>query len=159
MSTTSKMISEPRTLVRSTMKIMKGDKVISEKVTFEKPKEIIVQQAPPALKSPKSPTSPSEKRPEFLEPISPPKPTAHLKIYEEEMKQRQQDYLDWEASLPSTWIREIERLEREREKYNKKAAWSASDLATVERIDQEIKECELFLDRMYKESEEYYESE
>ena len=42
----------------------------------------------------------------------------------------------------SFWEDRIESLERSRERYNKKRGWSADDLAAVEEIDAEIKECE-----------------
>lgn len=40
------------------------------------------------------------------------------------------------------WERRIESLEKSRERYNKKMGWSAEDIAAVEEIDAEIKECE-----------------
>jgi hypothetical protein len=149
-----------RVLVRSSVKLMKGDKVISEKVTYEKPMEKPVVAPPPPIAKPKTPppTSPkSEARPEFLEPTPTPMSEAIKKQWRDDMKLSEEAYYSWEASLPSTWEREIERLECERSSYNKKAAWSASDLNRVEEIDEQLKACEEILNRFY--DEEDYESE
>ncbi len=149
-------------LVRTTAKVMKGDKVISEKVVYEKPKEVIISQIPAPIKAPTTPPAalPTENRPEFLEPMpNSPKMNEIRKAWVEDMKKNQEEFLAWEASQPGTWIREIDRLEREREPYNKKRSWSAKDLAAVEKIDEKIKACEQILDRMAEEEEYYDESE
>jgi len=147
-------------LVRQTKTIVKGDKVISSEVLFErKREEPKVITPPPVIKKPISPPeSPSTKdRPEFLEPLAlSPKSDAYRKVMLEDMEKRQQEFLAWEARQPGTWYREIEALERYREKYNKKAAWSANDAAEVDRIDKKIKECEKILEEL---EEEYYSGE
>ena len=157
-----KSIAQPqKTLVRTTAKVMKGGKVISEKIIYEKPKEIEVVPAPvppPPIKTPITPPplSPTAARPEFMEPlVSPTKMNEFRKAWLEDMKKNEAEFLAWEASQPGTWIREIDRLEREREPYNKKRSWTAKDLAAVEKIDQKIKACEEILGRM--EEEAYYE--
>lgn len=48
----------------------------------------------------------------------------------------------------SYWVSRIEALEMCRERYNKKAAWSAEVIRAVEEIDAEIKECEGEIDRI-----------
>lgn len=50
---------------------------------------------------------------------------------------------------PSYWTLRMNQLEREREFFNKKAAWSAAEMACVEQIDLELEECEMELDRIY----------
>lgn len=46
------------------------------------------------------------------------------------------------------WEHRIETLERNRERYNKKRGWSAEDIAEVDQIDAEIKECENHIARI-----------
>ncbi len=46
-----------------------------------------------------------------------------------------------ELDTVSYWERRLERYERMREPYNKKAGWSAVDVSTVEHIDACIQEC------------------
>ncbi len=151
-------MSEQKVLVRQTVKIMKGDKVISEKVVFQKAPEIKIEVPPPIQKPVSPPISPTskEKRPEFMEPTPSPTSLAYRKAMEEDMKRRQQEFLVWEAKQPGTWMREIENLERYRQKYNKKANWSASDLAAVEAIDKRIQECLSTLQEL-QEEDDYYE--
>ncbi len=92
-----------------------------------------------------------------MEPLpSSPSTDAYRKAFYEEMKKREQEYYEWEAQQPGTWYREIESLERRREKYNKKAAWSASDVAEVDRIDKKIKEYEKILEAL---EEDWYSGE
>ena len=136
------MSSQP-VLIRQTKSIMKAGKVLSVEVLYERPKKETVTPAPapPPIKKPESPlTSPTTKeRPDFLEPLpTSPSSDAYRKAFFEEMKKREQEYYEWEAEQPSTYRREIELLERRREKYNKKASWSAKDAAEVDRIDKEI---------------------
>lgn len=59
-----------------------------------------------------------------------------------------------EMDTVSFWERRIESLEKSRERYNKKMGWSANDIAAVEEIDAEIKECEAEIDRI-EEMDEY----
>ena len=148
-----------KVLVRQTKVILKGEKVLSSELLYEKPQVATVQipsAGPPPIQTQKSPPSSptSNYRPEFLEPLPSPKTTAFRKTYEEDLKRRQQEFLEWEANQPSTWMREIERLERERERFNKKRSWSAKDLAEVEKIDACIKDCEGILDRIIEEEED-----
>ncbi len=147
--------------MRQTKTVMKGGKVLSSEVLYERPKEEPKVVTPPAvIKKPVTPpASPKAKdRPEFLEPLAlSPKTEAYRKMMLEDMEKAQQDYIAWEARQPGTWYREIETLERYREKYNKKAAWSASDAAEVDRIDKKIKECEKILEEL--EEDEYYSGE
>lgn len=51
----------------------------------------------------------------------------------------------------SYWERRLERYERMREPYNKKAGWSAVDISTVDHIDSCIQEC---LDKIQELQEE-----
>ena len=146
-----------KVLVRQTKIITKGDTEISREVLYERQKEVT---PPPAIKKPVSPpASPSSKdRPEFLEPLTvTPKADAYRQAFLDDMRKRQEEFLIWEAKQPGTWYREIEMLERRREKYNKKAAWSASDMAEVDRIDKKIKECEKILEAL--EDEDWYSGE
>ena len=46
------------------------------------------------------------------------------------------------------WESRIESLERSRERFNKKAAWSAETIQAVDEIDAEIMECERNIDRI-----------
>jgi hypothetical protein len=46
------------------------------------------------------------------------------------------------------WESRIDTLERCRERYNKKAAWSAEDVQAVDNIDAEIQECEENIERL-----------
>ena len=59
-----------------------------------------------------------------------------------------QNMLD-DLDKPSYWLRRIEHLEKDREYFNKKRGWSAADIVCVERIDDDILECESELDRIY----------
>ncbi len=136
-------------LVRQTKSIVKGGKVLSTEVLYERPKEVMPAAPPPAIKKPESPaTSPTAKeRPGFLEPIpSSPKVDPYRKVLYEDMKKKEQEFYEWEARQPSTYRREIELLERRREKYNKKAAWSAKDAAEVDKIDKEIEANQKMID-------------
>jgi hypothetical protein len=47
-----------------------------------------------------------------------------------------------DLNSPSYWYSRIETLEMCRERYNKKAAWSAEVIRAVDEIDAEIAECE-----------------
>jgi hypothetical protein len=55
-----------------------------------------------------------------------------------------------EADLDSVcyWESRLETLERCRERYNKKRAWSADDIQAVDEIDAEIQVCEENIDRI-----------
>lgn len=112
-------------------------------------------------------------RPEFLEPLSPkpvtpppPPPTPweilgmaetdyHAmmgRVRQQMMDSMRETYMNnllADLDSPSFWLGRIEQLEREREYFNKKRGWSALDIASVDRIDEEIKECEDELDRIY----------
>ena len=131
-------------LVRQTKSIVVGGKVISTEVLYERPKvEVKVITPPPAIKKPElqatSPLSNDKERPGFLEPlVSSPKADAFRKAFYEDMKKREQEFYEWESRQPGTYRREIENLERRRQKYNKKASWTGKDAAEVEKIDKEI---------------------
>ncbi len=154
------MNSQP-VLIRQTKSIMKGGKVLSLEVLYERPKveKVAPASAPPSIKKPESPPTPtsptSKERPDFLEPLpTSPSSDAYRKAFYEEMKKREQEYYEWEAEQPSTYQREIELLERRREKYNKKASWSAKDAAEVDKIDKEIAENQKMIDWLVWQQEE-----
>lgn len=54
-----------------------------------------------------------------------------------------------EWSSPEYWERRIESLEKQREKYNKKPAWSAEDVAEIDRIDKAIHDCDIYIRDLY----------
>jgi len=122
---------------------MKGDKVLSVEVLYERPKGTPKDTTPlPSIKVPDTPipsplTSP---RPDFLEPLPVSPGSSFQKEFLDDMKKNQEAFIEWEVSQPSTWHEEIENLEWRREKYNIKAAWSAKDISEVEKIDSLIKE-------------------
>jgi hypothetical protein len=152
------MNSQP-VLIRQTKSIMKGGKVLSVEVLYERPKVEVAVTPPPPIKKPESPPTPtsptSKQRPEFMEPLSTsPSSDAYRKAFYEEMKKREQEYYEWEAEQPSTYRREIELLERRREKYNKMASWSAKDAAEVDKIDKEIAENQKMIDWLVWQQEE-----
>jgi hypothetical protein len=93
--------------------------------------------------------SPKARAP-FQEP-EPKSPTAKIlpTIYEEDLKQRQQKYLDWEQKNPGTVIYEIEKLEMRRQRLNKKRGWSAFDVAEANLIDKRIQELQKMLKDLY----------
>lgn len=117
--------------------------------------------------------TPPSPRPEFLEPLSPkpitpppppPTPWETLGMTEEDyvammgrvraqmMETMRKNYINnllADLENPSYWLRRIEQFEKEREYFNQKRGWSAADIAAVERIDEEIQECEDELDRIY----------
>lgn len=120
--------------------------------------------------------TPKASRPTFLEPLSPvaqpspPPPSPWERIgmtemeYEElqtrvrkafavERKKAYESYLIADLENPVFWLRRLEHLEMQREAFNTKWGWSAAELACVERIDEEIKECEDELDRLYSEED------
>lgn len=68
--------------------------------------------------------------------------------YQTSMKKDYEDYLLDELDTPSYWERRIESLESQREYFNKKRGWSGADVASVEDIDAQIKECEKELARL-----------
>jgi hypothetical protein len=126
---------------------------------------------PISVKSKSPPTSP---RPDFLEPLSPtpitPPPTPwetlgmaepdyHAMMervrtmYMENLRKTYMDNMIADLQRPSYWLRRMESLEKEREYFNKKRAWSAADMLAVDRIDEEIAECEDALDNLYAEEE------
>jgi hypothetical protein len=116
-------------------------------------------------------------RPDFLEPLTPkpvtpppppPSPWEMIGMPEEEyyaMMERvrahfreidreiyEQNLLD-ELKDPRYWNDRIESLEQEREYFNKKRGWSATDCACVDRIDELIAECVDELDKIYAEED------
>lgn len=132
------------------------------------------RKSTPKSKGGSSSVSLDSPRPEFLEPLTPtpmtppPTPWEILGMPEPEyraMKERvQQMYREidrkiYEENLlneitsPQFWLDRIEHLEKEREYFNKKRGWSATDLACVDRIDQLIEECEEELERIYAEED------
>jgi len=140
------------------------------------PSVVVINKPTTSRKStPKSKESSLDSpRPEFLEPLSPnpitppPTPWEHLGMHEGEyhaMMQRvqamyrvmdresyQQALLD-DLNHPWFWKDRIEHLESEREYFNKKWGWSAADILCVEKIDEQIQECEIELDRIYAEED------
>jgi hypothetical protein len=109
-------------------------------------------------------------RPEFMEPLSPkpltPPPTPWeilsipepeywamtervQKMYREIERKNYEEALLNDLNRPRFWEDRIEKLEKEREYFNKKRGWSAVDMACVDRIDAQIQECESELDRIY----------
>ncbi len=136
--------------------------MLSTEVLYErpKPKEMMPTTPPPAIKKPESPVaSPTAKeRPGFLEPLpSSPRSDAYRNALYEDMKAKEKEYYEWEARQPNTYRREIELLERRREKYNKKAAWSAKDAAEVDKIDKEIQDNQKMID--WLEEDLYYDED
>jgi hypothetical protein len=120
-------------------------------------------------------TTPTTPRPEFLEPLSPtlpppPPPTpwedlgmsepeflAMMKrVRDQQCESMRENYINnllADFKRPSFWLRRIEQLEKEREYFNKKRGWSAMDITAVDRIDEDIQECENELDLIYAEEE------
>lgn len=135
------------------------------------------RKSTPKSKASSSTTSLDSLRPDFLEPLTPtpvtpppppPTPWELLGMPEPEyqaMKERvhqmyrEIDRRNYEEALlaevrsPKFWLDRIEHLEQEREYFNKKRGWSATDLACVDRIDQLIEECEEELERIYAEED------
>lgn len=119
-------------------------------------------------------TTPKSPRPEFLEPLSPtpPAPSTPWQLlemseadynammnrvfarYREIEKESFKLGLLADVDDPRYWTIRMEQLERERAYFNKKRGWSAAELACVERIDLELEECEMELDRIYDKEEE-----
>lgn len=60
-------------------------------------------------------------------------------------------FLEAELDSVAYWESRIETLERCRERYNKKAAWSAEDVQAVDEIDADIRECEENIERLEEE--------
>ena len=75
------------------------------------------------------------------------------KMYRELDRSIYEQALIDELTDPRYWNDRMEGLEREREYFNKKRAWSATDLACVDRIDELITECEDQLERIYAEED------
>lgn len=122
-------------------------------------------------------TTPTTPRPDFMEPLSPtptspstmpppppPTPWEDLGMTEadflammervreqqrESMRENFVNNLVADLKRPSFWLRRIEQLEKEREYFNKKRGWSAMDMVAVDRIDEEIQECEDELEMIY----------
>ena len=119
-------------------------------------------------------------RPEFLEPLSPtpssppppppppPSPWETVGMTEsdfttmqdrvrkqmaEDMRQNYISNIIADLKTPSFWNKRIESLEKEREYFNKKRGWSAADIACVEQIDDEIKECQEEVEALYAEED------
>ena len=67
----------------------------------------------------------------------------------EDMRKNYMENLLADMLRPSFWLRRIEQLEKEREYFNKKRGWSAADIQAVDRIDEEIGECQDELDNLY----------
>jgi hypothetical protein len=122
-------------------------------------------------------TTPKTPRPEFLEPLSPkpvtpppppPTPWEQLGMTEadftamqervrkqmaEAMRENLINNLLAQFESPSFWLRRKESLEKEREYFNKKRGWSAMDMVAVDKIDEEIQECDDELDKLYAEED------
>jgi hypothetical protein len=143
------------------------------------PSIIMINKPPTSRKNtPKSKSSPSTQspRPDFLEPLSPkpiatpppPSPWEILGLSESDYRammlrldtlyrdMRRKDYennLAQELNDPWFWRSRIESFEQEREYFNKKRGWSAADIACVDKIDEQIHECEEELERIYAEED------
>ncbi len=74
----------------------------------------------------------------------------------ESMRQTYREAMLADLKTPSYWLNRIEILERQRERFNQKRGWSATDLALVEDIDNEIFLCEDELEALY-DQEDYVE--
>ena len=111
-----------------------------------------------AAKMPTKPTEPAKSpltkevvvspRPQFLEPISPiPNLTsgAMNKMIQEYQKKNMEEFYQWEANQPSTWLRQIEVLENQRSKITKKGKLSAEDANELDFLDEKIEYCEKVL--------------
>ena len=81
------------------------------------------------------------------------------KQYAEDMRKTYMDNMIADLQRPNYWLRRIEMLEKEREYFNKKRGWSAADMIAVDRIDEEIAECEDELDNLYAQQEDRLEAE
>ena len=125
------------------------------KVAGPPPVFITPKEAPKPISKPLIKTPPQSPRPEFMEPLS---PATIQKKREAEMQERIKAYWDSAMEQPWFWEERIERLEKEREKYNKKRGWSANDLAAVEAIDAEMKYCLRNLEEI-KENDSYSEDD
>ena len=62
--------------------------------------------------------------------------------------QRYRESLLADLDSISYWENRIESLERSRERFNRKAGWSAEAIRSVEEIDKEIEFCEQNIDRI-----------
>jgi len=134
---------------------------------------IIIKVKPTSIKK-TTPNNASSPRPEFLEPLSPTpsvQSTApwdlvgmteadftamQARVHKQMAETMCQDYvrnLLADLKNPSFWYQRIDRLETEREYFNKKRGWSALDVTCVEKIDQEIKECEQEIDALCAEED------
>lgn len=71
----------------------------------------------------------------------------------EDMRQSYITNIIADLKTPSFWNRRIESLEKEREYFNKKRGWSAADIACVEQIDDDIKECQEEIEALYAEQD------
>ena len=150
MSTTKSTMSTPTPQKNIVQVIRTVHKIGGPPPVFVAPKE-----APKPISKPQVKTPPQSPRPDFLEPLS---PTATQKKLEASMQERIKAYWDYQMEQNWFWEERIERLEKEREKYNKKRGWSARDLAAVEEIDAELKYCLRNLDDL-KENEYYSEDD
>ncbi len=138
---------------------------------------ILMKSKPPTSKK----TTPTSPRPSFLEPLSPtpvspatvpppppPSPWETLGMTEEDyvammervrkqqiefMRENYTNNVLADMQRPSFWLRRIEQLEKEREYFNKKRGWSAADMLAVDRIDEEINECQCELEDLYAEED------
>lgn len=67
----------------------------------------------------------------------------------QEWRKRMDDALIADLSNPEYWEERREAYERSRERYNKKAAWSAQDILEIEEIDRQIADIDKTLDELY----------
>jgi hypothetical protein len=84
-------------------------------------------------------------RPGFLEPISPivkSTPDAARQMMLKYQKQNMEEFYQWEANQPSTWLRQIEVLENRRSVITKKGKLSAEDAYELDLLDEKIEYCE-----------------
>lgn len=136
-----------------------------KQVTVEKPMasatneddfiSILVKNAPPTRKNKKKPV---EQQQEEAPPPAPPIPDWEKvgmtqEKFESMMAQVAKDMRSWQMenyrnkmvndlNSVSYWEDRIDMLEMQRERYNRKRAWSAKDILAIEEIDEEIAECE-----------------
>lgn len=77
----------------------------------------------------------------------------YIPAYQEWRKKWEDDMIA-DLEDPEYWQYRINLYEGFREKYNKKAAWTAQDVAETDKIDEEIKTMEKTIDRLYGLEEE-----
>lgn len=135
-----------------------------KQVTVEKPMasatneddfiSILVNNAPPTRKTKKKPVEQQQEEAAPAPPIPDwEKVGMTQEKFETMMAQVAKDMRSWQMenyrnkmvndlNSVSYWEDRIDMLEMQRERYNRKRAWSAKDILAIEEIDEEIAECE-----------------